>query len=534
MKTRVHTLIIAAALVLPAFGVAQSYQTSNTGAANTPAAVAAPAPQVQFQLRIGDAPLQTLLTRIRTNAQSLLNTMYGPGQGRGRGLANRRDNDVTYLLNDLVQTTAHLTDHVGRRVVTREDVEGVLQVGHRLEATINQGSWPQATAGWARLRRDLDELGRAYVPPMDWRNPVYGQPRPPFPQYETLSGTYRLDPARSQDPRRAMNTILSQVAQRDRDRVSRQLSVRLDPPDVLAINRNARHVQIASSRGPRLEFDADGRPDVQTGPAGATITTRASLFGDQLQVTTTGGPGIDYSVTFEPTDNGRSLIVTREIFDESLRQPVSVRSVYTRTAEQPDWNVYSGPPIPPYPGPGSPRGGRNATGFLVPSGATLVATLDRPLDLRVSRQGDRVTLTVRDQGPLDGAVIEGFLVGAPSRSSNRYALALDFDRIRLRDGRTGDFEGKIQEVRIGGRVLDIDRNETLRDTDRSDEAVGRGILGAALGALVGAVAGGGKGAAIGAAIGAAGGAGTVFIDGPNVTELPRGAAFTIRSRAWTP
>jgi hypothetical protein len=48
-------------------------------------------------------------------------------------------------------------------------------------------------------------------------------------------------------------------------------------------------------------------------------------------------------------------------------------------------------------------------------------------------------------------------------------------------------------------------------------------------AIIGAIAGGGKGAAIGGIIGAAGGAGTVFIQGKDILELPAGSELTIRA-----
>ena len=63
---------------------------------------------------------------------------------------------------------------------------------------------------------------------------------------------------------------------------------RLDPPEMIAIDRNAGRIVIASTRGPQFTFDADGTPRTETGPAGQTITTRASVYGDQLDVRTVG------------------------------------------------------------------------------------------------------------------------------------------------------------------------------------------------------------------------------------------------------
>jgi len=136
--------------------------------------------------------------------------------------------------------------------------------------------------------------------------------------YHRLTGTYQLERSRGEDP-----------------------ANRLNAPDTIAIDRNANSVTIASSHGQRITFEADGQARTERGDAGRTISTRATLDGDQLTVTTTGTGGSDFAVTFEPLDGGRTLRVTRRIFDDSLRQPVTVQSFYRRSSHQAEWDVYS-------------------------------------------------------------------------------------------------------------------------------------------------------------------------------------------------
>ena len=114
---------------------------------------------------------------------------------------------------------------------------------------------------------------------------------------------------------------------------------RLNPPEVLVLERAQNRVTIESSRAPQMSFDADGRPHTET-TNGRSITTRSTLYGDRLEVTANGTGGSDFAVTFEPLDNGQSLRVTRRLYNDSLRQPVVVESVYRRTSATPDWNVY--------------------------------------------------------------------------------------------------------------------------------------------------------------------------------------------------
>ena len=111
-------------------------------------------------------------------------------------------------------------------------------------------------------------------------------------------------------------------------------------------------------------------------------------------------------------------------------------------------------------------------------------------------------------------------------------IALSFDTISMR-GRHSTFGGTIESIRPpGGGTVRIDTEGQVREEDsRTEKAVERGTIGAALGAIIGAVVGGGKGAAIGAVIGAGGGAGTVFAEGRDRLDLPRGTEVAILASA---
>jgi len=395
--------------------------------------------------------------------------------------------------------------------MTRRFIHGLVQ--HRMAYAVLAGA---IAMGPAVVNAASAQDGRAY-PREQGRASVDARQR--------LEGTYRLSATDSDNPDTAADRVLRGVSAAQRTRISRQLRNRLTPPEILAIDRDNDHVSIASSIGPQLSFDADGRAHTETGPGGRTVTTRATVRGGQLEVSTSGSGSSDFSVTFEPLDNGRSLRVTRRLYNEALRQPVVVRSLYRRTSETADWNVYA------------ERGSRgrardDGRGVLtVPTGTTFVAILDESLNVRDARDGDYISMRVED-GPREfrDATIEGYVTTEPTRASTRSGLSLAFERIKLADGRVADFSGTIDDVRDpGGRSIAFDRAESGRDSgDRSDQAIQRGAIGAAVGAVLGAVVGGAKGAGIGAAIGAGGGAGTVLLDNQSQT-LPRGTRFTIRS-----
>src|SRR6187401_3172900 len=98
LHARTFTLAAVLAMTAPA-----AFAQSGPSAAPAPTAdaqIQGQARQGEFQLRIGSPALQSMLTRMRTNAVTMRNSLYQPGRGRGRA-----ENEVTYLLNDLITST---------------------------------------------------------------------------------------------------------------------------------------------------------------------------------------------------------------------------------------------------------------------------------------------------------------------------------------------------------------------------------------------------------------------------------------------
>jgi hypothetical protein len=201
-----------------------------------------------------------------------------------------------------------------------------------------------------------------------------------------------------------------------------------------------------------------------------------------------------------------------------------VVSYYRRTADEANWEMdVAGPRAPT-------RGNASASDLGVPDGTRLVGTLDNTLNTRTANSEDRFTITTRSPSEFDGAVLEGTIssVKASGRVAGRAEIALNFERIRLRNGRTYQFAGTIENVRnANGDTLDVNKDGTVEDGSQTEKTVQRGAIGAALGAIIGAISGGGQGAAIGAAIGGGGGAGTVIAQGRDQLELSKGTEFTI-------
>jgi hypothetical protein len=354
----------------------------------------------------------------------------------------------------------------------------------------------------------------------------------------TLTGTYRLNASQSDNSSQLADQVTRSLPGRDRPRLRNQILRRLDAPEELAIERRGRSITMASSNADRVTFEANGVAQTETMPNGRSMRTVATVSGDRLEINSSGDRSLDYQLTFEPLNGGRSLRVTRRVSDVGLSQPVVARSVYDRVSADARLDMYAdyrsrntsdraGRPRDE----GNYRGG-SAPADYVPDGTELVATLDNRLTTREARAEDPFTLTVTSPGQFQGARIDGRLlnVDRAGRVVGRADLTFDFDRIRFRNGRTSDFDGSIESVRTpDGDTLRVENTNVGDDESQTSKTATRTGIGAAIGAVIGAVTGGGKGAAIGAAIGGAAGAGSVIVQGRDDLNLEPGSEFRIRA-----
>ena len=159
----------------------------------------------------------------------------------------------------------------------------------------------------------------------------------------------------------------------------------------------------------------------------------------------------------------------------------------------------------------------------------------RTLSTKTTRDRDRFSMTVSTPSQYSGAIIEGFVsnVNASGRVSGRADMALNFQTIAQRNGRSSQFAGVIESMRTpDGETVRVDNEGKVEPTDsQTEKTVQRGTIGAAAGRHHRRDRGRRKGAAVGAVIGAGGGAGTVIAAGPDQLDLQRGTEVTITSGA---
>ena len=86
--------------------------------------------------------------------------------------------------------------------------------------------------------------------------------------------------------------------------------------------------------------------------------------------------------------------------------------------------------------------------MVVPDGLSIRIRLTSPISTRTNQQGDRFTAVVLDPSDYADAEVSGH-IGKLTRSgkaTGKTEMALVFDTIRLRDGRTGRFSAQIERV----------------------------------------------------------------------------------------
>ncbi len=472
--------------------------------------------------------VRQLILRIENSTDVFRNTINAQNQTR---IYTTGGTNLNNLVDDLDRAVVQLRDRFDRRQSTAADAQDVLNRSALIDRFITDRNIRSVAVqrNWTNLRADLNQLASVYS--LTW--PAIGQtyPSPNYPSTgygaNQLTGTYRLDPSHSDDPAQAADRATQSLPYGDRTRLRNQLAARLESPDQLAIELRGRSVTLASSRAQQISFSADGVERVETTNSGRTIRARAMLNGDQLIVSSTGDRDTEFNVTFDPIDSGRRLSVTRKVYVQGLSTPVVVQSAYEKTSEVARFDINTGPQTSP-----SDNNYPAGTDFIIPSGENMVAVLDNGLSTASARTGDRFTATVRQPSQYEGAIIEGHVsdVQRSGRITGRSLMTLNFDTIRLREGKSYRFAGIIDSVRNAqGDTVKIDNEGSIRDDNQTTKTAQRAAIGTAVGAIIGAIAGGGKGAAIGAIVGAGGGAGSVYVQGRDDLELDRGTELVIRA-----
>lgn len=158
----------------------------------------------------------------------------------------------------------------------------------------------------------------------------------------SLTGAYRIDVIESDKLYSIVKDATSTVPFGEQQRFFLDLSTRLTPPDMLAIECRGNRVTVGSSRAPRITYLADGRTRRERTPSGNFVHSRVELTQDSLTFVSHGKSDDNVNVAFQSSDGGSRLRVTRRIYAEQLTEPIVIQTFYDRISEKAEWDIYDG------------------------------------------------------------------------------------------------------------------------------------------------------------------------------------------------
>lgn len=479
-----------------------------------------------------NAQVRNVLNRIDTRTDTFRREVE-TAINRNPIRSTSREDRIADLISDFDSAVGGLRSNVDSNRNSNNEVNEVLNRASFIDRFMTRNRLTsRAQLEWSTLKSDLSTLARLYSVTWDWnRMPDYGNDgrgnvRPGVGGARgfdaRLTGTYRLNRGLSDDVNAVLDRSDDGYTVAQRDRVRRNLERRLASPDMIAIEKSGASITMASSMSPQVTFDADGVARSETTARGRTIRTTATATRDAVEITYLGDRSNDFYLTLSPTRDGQ-LRVTRKLYLENRNETVSVSSVYDKVNDVAEWSGIS---------PDTTTGANDlptSGDFYIPDGTRLTATLNNTVTSRATQAGDRFTMNVTAPNIYRDAVIEGRVaqIDNSGRVSGRANVSLEFDSIRMRDGRTYRFAGIIDSVQsVNGDNVSVNNEGAVREGSQTKKTATRAGVGAALGALIGAIAGGGSGAAIGAAVGAGAGAGSVLVQGRDNVDLAQGTIST--------
>ncbi|HVI72999.1 MAG TPA: hypothetical protein VM656_16125, partial [Pyrinomonadaceae bacterium] len=187
--------------------------------------------------QLNDFQMRQLVDRLNTRSATFSRNL--------RQDVNRNSNggysadEVRRQLSDFEMALVQLRNRVNSRQVSSTDARNVLERAAYLDRFISDRQLSYQTANnWSSLRTDLDRLASAFNIAWNWSNIPGGSNG----TARDLTGTFRLNSSRGDDVRRAVDEATRNLSLAERQRVYDSLIRRLDPPQMLAIERRGNSV----------------------------------------------------------------------------------------------------------------------------------------------------------------------------------------------------------------------------------------------------------------------------------------------------
>lgn len=208
--------------------------------------------------RLFDDQLGQLIRRIDSGGEAF-RTSLTDAFGESRYDQSRSEG----TMNDRVRVFKNATDKLRNQFDSRQPVaayvERVLASAAPIDTYMrNNRLTDRVQSDWSTLRGDLNSLRHAYSIATNWQ--INNEPPVRYNPDSRLTGTFRLDPTRSDNPRDVADRATRNLSINQRQVSSNRLLMRLESPETLAMERRGSTITLASSRAPQQTFEADRRP----------------------------------------------------------------------------------------------------------------------------------------------------------------------------------------------------------------------------------------------------------------------------------
>lgn len=155
-----------------------------------------------------------------------------------------------------------------------------------------------------------------------------------------LTGTYRIAVSDSDQLYSVVRNAQSTVPFADQQQFFMDLSTRLTPPDMLAIECSGKRVTVGSSRAAKITYLADGKNRRERLRNGSVVDSKISMSRNSLKFVSVGSVEDNVDVAFESM--GEQLLVTRRIYAKQLPEAIVIRTYYDKISPLVDWKIYDG------------------------------------------------------------------------------------------------------------------------------------------------------------------------------------------------
>lgn len=303
------------------------------------------------------------------------------------------------------------------------------------------------------------------------------------------------------------------------DALKSLLTDRVLPLDTITAQVKTRGVAFRLAPEQEEEFRSAGASDE------LLDTMRASYRGPDCPVVTAGAPVSSQSL---------ATMLQSGVASVCVEQTVRARGVNFAATNEVIRDIQNAGASPSLLGAIRAQAQKRAeTTFMVADGTKLRLQLTSPIDTSVNNPGDKFSAVVLSPAEYSNAEVVGHIadIKRSGKTSGRTEIALAFDSIKLRDGRSGLLRGQVEQIVMSDSVQSVDAEGNAQSASQTKKTVGRTAVGGILGGAIGAIAGGGKGAAIGAIIGGSLGAGSMYSTGAAIIILPPGTQIAMVAAA---